>query len=111
MSNENTAYDRYALLSNRRRRTIIRILSGEEVVLSVDELVDRIADHEFENPSNEDRRAIRLTLYHNHLPRLVDGDVVTFDTDTEIVRLRSGSVTLVHALDPWTDRDVARSRS
>ena len=76
----------FVLLSKRRRRQIILILHDASTPLTAIEVAKRIAGRESEEPSKEDVRNIHIMLYHNHLPRLEDADVVDYDEKEGTVR-------------------------
>ena len=98
MTTELTDSDCFALLADRRRRIIIRALRDGAAALSIEDLAERIADCEFERPTDEDLRTVRLALTHNHIPRLEDHGVVWYDRDERTVSLRPKGVTLADAL-------------
>lgn len=84
MSDELSEIDVSALVTKRRRRTI-EVLQRSATPLSAAELATRIGDSEYENPTAEEVEKIHLTLYHNHLPRLDDADIVKYDVNEEAV--------------------------
>lgn len=81
--------DRFRLLAHARRRELIRLLDEIDSPVSLDDLVRELVVQEREVPASEiDReqfRQCKITLYHRHLPRLADADVVEFDADRRIV--------------------------
>jgi DNA-binding transcriptional ArsR family regulator len=64
----------FDLLAHPHRRTVIHQLESEATV-TVDELAVRIAER-YESTSVSDAR---ISLVHNHLPRLAEADVVRYD--------------------------------
>lgn len=79
--NIETTFD---MLSSSVRRTIIAVLHETDSIerhrltatlaaLETDGDEDVVADA---------RRRIRVSLHHNHLPRLADGDLITYDDET-----------------------------
>ena len=109
MTTELTESECLALLADRRRRIIVRTLHDVGAALSLDELAERITDREHERPTADDRRTVRLALTHNHLPRLEDYGVVSFDRDKRTVSLRPDGDTLVDYLARGDDASAAGS--
>lgn len=100
----------FVLLSKQRRRQLIKILHESSTPLTAIELAKRIAAREGENPTTDDLRTIHLSLYHNHIPRLEEADVVEYDEKMGTVRPgRNFRVPLrflenVREMDlPWSD--------
>lgn len=80
-----------ALASVHRRRLLYHLLENGES--TVEELSSVLSGWEL-TPGEKmstptDRSAIRLRLLHNHLPRLVDADLIAYDADAGIVQLES----------------------
>jgi hypothetical protein len=69
----------HRVLSNRYRRRILEYLGGEGVA-TFDELVERLVDDAPE-PAAPDCEQIEIELDHEHLPLLVETDVITYDGD------------------------------
>lgn len=110
MSHGLTESDIFVLLAKRRRRQLLEILRESDTPLTTVELANRIADRDLETPAAEDRTAVRVVLYHHHLPRLDDADVVVYDEDEETVRPGVNFDTVVDVLErarefdyTWTD--------
>lgn len=93
------------MLANQRRRYALQTLAKCEATVQIEELVERTAKREFERPSAEELRALRIALVHNHLPRLEEAGIVTYDATNGIVRLLPRADTLVSALGRSTDGD------
>jgi len=77
-------------LADERRRTILNALvSAPEETLAYDALVDHVADRLREDGAGRvtdgQRRAVRVTLHHIHLPQLADAELVEHETETEQV--------------------------
>jgi DNA-binding transcriptional ArsR family regulator len=77
-------------LADERRRTILNALvSAPEETLAYDALVDHVADRLREDGAGRvtdgQRRAVRGTLHHIHLPQLADAELVEHETETEQV--------------------------
>lgn len=76
------------LLANERRRYVIASLQEAPAPIAGADLAKRIADRESRPPSQsvEDHREIvHASLYHCHLPKLADADVVSHDRDRNSV--------------------------
>lgn len=97
--------DIFVLLAKRRRRLLLQILRETDTPLMISELANRIAERDIERPTPEDRCAVRIALYHNHLPRLADDDVVVYDEVDETVCPGVNFDTVVSVLDRAAERD------
>lgn len=71
--------------------------------ISMSELAERIVEREYENPSTEDLKKIRCTLYHAHIPRLEDADVVSYNRDDDTVAVRPNFDTLLSFIDQMSE--------
>lgn len=99
MSEKLSESDIYVLLAKQRRRLTLRILQESATSLTTVEVAERIREREYENPSAEDLHAIHLALYHNHLPRLEDADVVWSDQNEGTVHPGPNFDVLVQVLE------------
>lgn len=74
-----------ALAQPRRRYLCYSLLEDTEWTLA--ELASEIAAWESDGPEVDDQRRNRVyvSLYHSHVPKLADQDVVSFDEETETV--------------------------
>lgn len=91
------------LLRSQRRRHLLSLLFEREVS-TVEQLGRQVAVRECGGPNATvdaaDRRAVTISLVHNHLPRLADHGLLEYDA-------RSGDVVLTpggHALEPILER-------
>jgi hypothetical protein len=75
----------FDMLSSPVRRTIIAVLYETESV-ERRQLTATLAALETDGEGGdvvaEARRRIRVSLHHNHLPRLANGDLITYDGET-----------------------------
>lgn len=81
-----TAFD---LLSNGRRRLLLRQLQGRDEIDLGDLATELSAienDIEPEELSAQQRKRTYVSLYQTHIPKLESAGVVTFDPETGIVR-------------------------
>jgi DNA-binding transcriptional ArsR family regulator len=88
----------FALLAHRRRRRTLRYLAGRVGAVPLTELADYLARSEADPSPNRTER-MRVSLRHNHLPRLESAGVVTVDADRETVRLDAAAAGLARYLD------------
>lgn len=107
MPSELTETDVFVLLSKRRRRLALRILQKHTTPLTVRELTERIGKREYEDPSANNLQTIYLSLYHNHLPKLNQADVVEYDRAEETVRPSLNFDILMSMLDEVSDSDYS----
>ena len=111
MPHEISESDIFVLLAKRRRRLTLRILRMTPSTLTVGDLAQHLASLEYECPSAEEIRTIHLALYHNHLPRLDEADVLEYDRHQGTIRPGKNFDTLSRYLEgvtqedlPWSDR-------
>lgn len=80
----------FEILSNSRRRLLLERLGENAGESTLSDLAGHVAAVENETPEAEltskERKRVYISLYQNHIPRMVDVDVVATDDD--------GSVTL-----------------
>lgn len=80
----------FDLLSKERRRHVLSCLTDHES-LALPNLADEVASRE-SNPAlsqipEEDILSIYLSLYHQHIPKLEEANVVVYDQDLDRVAL------------------------
>lgn len=74
-------------LADEDRRTVVRQILGRPGWTGLDELADRIhARGGVTGSGLDDSERIRCRLYHAHLPKLDDADIVEFDRTQNTVR-------------------------
>ena len=80
----------YDILSNQRRRYAISCLN-DHVCMSLPDLADEVVCYENHAPITDipEEEVLRVysTLWHAHIPKLVDAGVVEYDQDQDIVTL------------------------
>jgi hypothetical protein len=78
----------FEVIAHPRRRYLVYTLS-EETEWSLDDLATKLAawetDTSEENIATLTRQELYTSLYHSHIPKLVDLDVIEFDADTETI--------------------------
>lgn len=80
---ENVPAECYDALRHPRRLRVLAVLGRRRTRVSLTELTTAIVDGEGRDVSDgKARHEVRVSLVHNHLPRLADYDLVAFDTDT-----------------------------
>lgn len=77
----------FALLRDPRRRALVSILADRNPPVSLTGLATAVAARELETDDvpAEQADAVAVTLHHVHLPKLADGDIVTYDPVTKTV--------------------------
>lgn len=106
MSEELSQSDIFVLLSERRRRLSLRVIRESPTPITIEALTEQVGEREYRNPSAEVLSSVRLSLYHNHLPRLEEAVVVVYDRDQGTVRPGLNFDDVVRALERVTDRDL-----
>lgn len=80
----------FDVLSNARRRFILRQLQSEPSGLELGEIAAELAAVEngapVEELSRQDRKRIYVSLYQTHIPKLEDVGIIDYDTETGLVR-------------------------
>lgn len=80
----------FDLLAHHRRRQTLACLR-EHGSLALADLAEEIACHERDQPITEipEEKALRVysALWHSHIPKLAENDVVEYDQEMDTVRL------------------------
>jgi DNA-binding transcriptional ArsR family regulator len=88
----------FSVLSNQRRRRVLRCLRDEPDGSNIRELSRRIAAWENEVPVDEvtykQRKRVYTSLHQTHLPKLADAHVIDYDRDRGTVALTDHAATL-----------------
>lgn len=92
----------YESLAHRRRRYLCyTLLEGTE--WSLTDLATKIAAYELGCPdhavTSDERDRVYVSLYHAHVPKLVDEDVITFDEETETISAHVHAEQVLAALE------------
>ena len=84
-----TIDDAFGLLANERRRLFLQVMRtyGESLTLpdAAEEVAVRETGRQMPNISAELVREVYLSLYHDHLPRLVDAGLLEYDQQRDLV--------------------------
>lgn len=85
----------FKVLSHPRRRFTLQYLQIVETPLPVDELTTELGLWEDQrtgvDESRGERLATKISLIHNHLPRMADAGVISYDTTRQTVMLADGA--------------------
>ncbi|MGQ4556050.1 DUF7344 domain-containing protein [Halobellus sp. GM3] len=79
------------LLASDERRRLLRELherDGDRISIHRTDTLETLSGDESDSPSAGDPRSVErleIELYHNHLPRLADVDVITWDREADTV--------------------------
>lgn len=99
--NELTIDERFALLSSRYRRYMLYSLFYFTTPVPLARIADKVAEMEHEASAEEvpdERLDIYMELYHHHLPRLVEADVVEHDQTDDTIELEANASRLATTL-------------
>lgn len=84
-----TVDELFALLSSHRRRYLLAALDRDPTPVRIADVAAEITAIESDVPStlvdDDRRRDVRSDLFHNHLPKLRDAGLVTYDRDAGTV--------------------------
>ncbi len=92
----------FEAIGHPRRRYLVYTLS-EETEWSLDDLATKLAAWETDtkeaNIATLTRQEMYVSLYHSHVPKLVDLDVIEFDDETETITPGPHAVQVLTALE------------
>ncbi|ELY98792.1 DUF7344 domain-containing protein [Natrialba asiatica] len=81
--------DAFDLLANQRRRLFLEVMTTYEDDLTLPDVAEEVAVRETDTAVAElsaDRVAeTYISLYHDHLPRLVDAGLIEYDQERDLV--------------------------
>jgi DNA-binding transcriptional ArsR family regulator len=93
----------FSLLSNPRRRFILKHLNGIEGSVKLQELAAEVAAWENETDpealTDKQRKRLYVSLYQTHIPKLEEAGIVEYDGDTGDIRLTDRGSDLNRYLD------------
>ena len=86
-----TESERYRLLANERRRIALAVLADRSTPIGLDGLAEEIASIEGDVDAVDEHavRRVSIALHHNHLPRMADVNLITYDRETKSVEKRN----------------------
>jgi len=87
----------FSLLSNRRRRNLLRFVESVGGESAVPAITDHLAQSEYggEDVTASQRKNVYVSLHQTHLPKLADAGVVEYDEQTKRVALTDRAVLLL----------------
>ncbi|MBV0902795.1 hypothetical protein KTS37_13455 [Halomicroarcula salina] len=79
-----SASERSRLLASERRQTALSVLSETRCPVELEELAAAVAARESDSDDAESDRVatVATALHHNHLPRMADMGVVSYDPES-----------------------------
>lgn len=76
---------------NEHRRIVLAVLMRERRALTLNDLAKEVVRHNHHTPitdiPSEDVIQIYLSLYHQHVPKLSDAEIVEYDREDKLVEL------------------------
>ena len=79
----------FSLLASQRRRLLLEVMAsyGEELTLpdAAEEVAVRETGRKVTQLSAQEVANVYISLYHDHLPRLVDADLLSYDQERDLV--------------------------
>lgn len=95
--------DAFHLLSNARRRAVLRYLLESEEAAELGTLAEHVAalenGCETDELSSDDRKRVYISLYQGHMPKLAKHDLVDYDQARGTVEPNR----LIEAFEPYLD--------
>lgn len=95
---DDTTTTAFEILAHHRRRDALQCLREFENPLALADLADEVAVRECEAPlpeiAPETVKRVYLSLYHVHIPKLVDGEYAEYDQERNTVALRENAAQL-----------------
>jgi len=84
---ELTESEHHQLLASERRRIALNVLSEGLTPVTLGELVSAVAkrDPDVDASDESHLKRVRISLHHNHLPKMADMGVIDYDTDSRQV--------------------------
>ena len=79
-----------ALADPHRRGILAALVEADDDVAAFSELIDRVLARDDVSERSRDR--VATSLFHRHLPKLADADLVEYDERSETVRYRGEPV-------------------
>lgn len=79
----------FGVFTHQRRRYALRELRRHDTPMALADLADELAIREHEAPLSdipaEEVKRLYISLYHRHIPKLVDADLVRYDQERDTV--------------------------
>ncbi|AFZ72705.1 DUF7344 domain-containing protein [Natronobacterium gregoryi] len=86
------------LISNERRRITIRALKGHDCRTPLNAVVNEIVTSE-DGYGDGRHNSVRVSLKQNHIPKLVDHDIIQYDEESDTIATASNYSLAVDILD------------
>lgn len=84
-----TVDEAFGLLADQRRRLLLEVMRTYSEPLTLPDAAEEVAVRETGNQvpniSAERVHEVYISLYHDHLPRLVDADLLEYDQERDLV--------------------------
>lgn len=94
----------FEVLANRRRRYVLHCLREYQTPIALADLADEVATQEQETPlpdiPAEEVKRVYMSLYHTHIPKLVDANIVEYTQEQDLVALSTKS----EHVEPFLER-------
>ena len=104
----------FTILTNRRRRYVLHSLKTSKTPMALADLTDELVRRETDRSPTavqETRKQVYVQLYHRHLPKLADADLISFDTDRKLIDFREDTEELpLDVLRPTLDTHSKEGR-
>lgn len=79
----------FEALAHERRRRLLVLLRRHETPLGLADAADELAERECAAPLQEipaeDVKRIYMSLYHTHVPKLAEADLVRYEQDRDLI--------------------------
>ncbi|WP_425494272.1 DUF7344 domain-containing protein [Natronoglomus mannanivorans] len=102
----------FDLLADQRRRYVLACLTDRTEAIGLADLAADVAARENEGtvtePPKETVRTIHTSLYHTHIPKLVEAGAVEYDQDRDLVRVSKTDGQIEQLLTVATDGGEGR---
>ena len=99
----------FHLLQNARRRQVLRYLADSDGPVDMSDLAEQVTAWEYnitvQQITSDQRRRVYISLYQNHLPKLADSGLITYNQSRGIVERTS----LADQATPYLDRNETES--
>jgi len=109
---EITQGDIYQILSNERRRHVLRLLQEGDREVYLRELAERVAAWEngesVEEVTTQERRRTETALRQFHLPKMAEAGFIHYDGRRKAARLAVPAATYADYLDPQSEPESGR---
>ncbi|ELY93217.1 hypothetical protein C482_19646 [Natrialba chahannaoensis JCM 10990] len=80
----------FDLLASERRRQFLTVMMTHEEAITLPDVAEEVAVRETGEPVTELSAQcvanVYISLYHDHLPRLVDAGLITYDQERDLVQ-------------------------